>query len=225
MTVFLSVMIGLAIATFSDAAITPSPSISGRVVDGAGSPVPGVFVTTSDESGRSPTRVTTAADGTYQFAALPDGTYRIDFELTGFDLMRRNHLPVRSGAPAIVGDVTLYVSAICECVNVRWPATLRERPGLVTDEAGRPLALARLVVVTPRGGDAAYTDSEGRFRVRVSVDENWALTASASGFIAATQQVSGVVEEPVVFRLRRDGTALPDIERFKRVCCPSDLFR
>jgi len=224
MTVFLSVMISIAIATFSFAAITQSPSISGRVVDAAGSPVLGVFVTISDESARNPKRVTTGADGTYQFAALPDGTYRIDFELTGFDLMRRNHLPVRSGAPAIVRDVTLYVSAICECVNVRWPATLRERPGLVTDEAGRPLALTRLVIVTPRGSDAAYTDSEGRFRVRVQVDENWALTASASGFIAETQQVFGVVEEPVVFRLRRDGTALPDIERFRQMCCPSDLF-
>jgi len=50
------------------------------------------------------------------------------------------------------------------------------------------------------------------------------VTASASGFIAATQQVSGVVEEPVIFKLRRSGTPLPDIERFNRVCCPSDLF-
>jgi hypothetical protein len=165
---------------------------------------------------------TTGRDGTYQFAALPDGTYRIDFEFTGFDLMRRNHLPVRSGATALVGDVTLYVSAVCECVDVRSAARLRERPGLVTDESGRPLAGARLQIVSPAG--LAYTDSEGRFRVRVPVNENWPLTASASGFIAATQQVSGVVEEPVVFKLRRSGTAVPDIERFHRVCCPSDLF-
>ena len=223
-TFFLSVMMSIAIATFPDAAITRSPSIFGRVVDSAGSPVPGVFVTISDASAGRPTRVTTATDGTYEFAALPDGTYRIEFELTGFDLMRRNHVVVHSGATVSVGDVTLYLSAVCECVNVRWPATLRERPGLVTDDSGRPLALARLQIVTPRSTEAAYTDSEGRFRVRLPVDENWALTASTSGFIAATQQVSGVVDEPVVFKLRNNGTALPDIERFKRVCCPSNLF-
>jgi hypothetical protein len=224
MTLFLSLTIGAAIATISDAGISQSPSISGRVVDAAGWPVPGAFVTTTEESGGSPIRATTGPDGTYQFSALPDGTYRIDFELTGFDLMRRNHLPVRSGAPAIVGDVTLYVSGICECVDVRSAATLRERPGLVTDESGRPLARARLQVVSPDRTELAYTDSEGRFRVRVAVRETWTLTASATGFIAATQQVSGRVEEPVVFKLPRSGIPLPDIERFQRACCPSDLF-
>jgi len=224
MTLFLSLTIGFAIATLSDVGLTQTPSVSGRVVDAAGWPVPGAFVTITEESGSRPVRTTTDRDGAYQFAALPDGTYRIDFELTGFDLMRRNHLPVRSDTTAMVGDVTLYVSAICECVDVRSAATLRERPGLVTDESGRPLALARLQIVSPASTGLAYTDSEGRFRVRVPVNENWPLTASASGFITATQQVSGVVEEPVIFKLRHSGTPLPDIERFRRVCCPTDLF-
>jgi hypothetical protein len=224
MTLFLSLTIGFAIATLPNVGIAQSPSISGRVVDAAGWPVPGAFVTTAAESGGAPIRVTTGRDGTYQFAALPDGIYRIDFELTGFDLMRRNHLPVRSGATAIVGDVTLYVSSVCECVDVRSATTRRERPGLVTDESGRPLALARLQIVSPAGAGSAYTDSDGRFRVRVPVNESWPLTVSATGFITATQQVSGVVEEPLIFKLRRSGTPLPDIERFQRVCCPSDLF-
>jgi len=223
MTLFLRLTIGAAIA-MSDAGITQSPSVSGRVVDAAGWPVPGAFVTISEESGGRPIRATTGRDGTYQFAALPDGTYRIYFSLTGFDLMRRNHLPVRSAAAVVVQDVTLYVSGLCECVNVRPPATLRERPGLVTDESGRPLALARLQIVSPASTEWAYTDSEGRFRVRVPVDDKWLLTASASGFITATQPVSGGVEEPVVFKLRQSGTPLPDIERFQAPCCPSDLF-
>src|SRR5262245_27261905 len=109
-------------------------------------------------------------------------------------------------------------------VDVRSPATLRERPGLVTDESGQPLAHVRLQIVSPTHSGVAYTDGEGRFRVLVSVSESWPITASATGFIAATQQVSGVVEAPVVFKLRSAGTPLPDIERFKGVCCPSDLF-
>jgi carboxypeptidase family protein len=122
-----------------------------------------------------------------------------------------------------IGDATLYVSSACECVDVRSETTLRERRGLVTDESGQPLARARLQIVRTTHSGVAYTDSEGRFRVRVPVRESWPLTASATGFITATQQVSGIVE-PVVFKLRRSGTPIPDIERFYRVCCPSDLF-
>ena len=224
MTLFLGLTICAAIATVSDAGISQSTSISGRVVDNFGWPVPGAFVTAIEESRGTPIRATTGRDGTYQFSALPDGTYRIDFELTGFDLMRRNHLRVRSAAAAVVQDVTLYVSGVCECVNVRPAATLCERPGLATDESGRPLALARLQIVSPASTEWAYTDSEGRFRLRLPVNENWLLTASASGFITTTQQASGGVEEPVVFRLRQSGTPLPEIERFRAPCCPSDLF-
>ena len=223
MTPFLRLTIGAAIATMSGAGTSQSPSISGRVIDAAGWPVPGAFVTAIEESGGTPIRTTTGRDGTYQFGAAPDGTYRIDFALTGFDLMRRNHLRVRSAA-AIVQDVTLYVSGVCECVNVRPPGTLGERPGLVTDESGRPLVLARVQIVSPVSSAWTYTDNEGRFRVRVPVNENWPLTVSASGFITATQQVSGGFEEPVVFKLRHSATPLPDIERFRAVCCPSDLF-
>ena len=220
----MSVTISFAIATLSAAGIAQSPSISGRVVDAAGWPIPGALVTAIDESGGAPIRATTGRDGTYQFAAMADGTYRIDFQLTGFDLMRRNHLRVRSDAAVVVQEVTLYVSGVCECVNVRPPATLRERPGLVTDESGRPLALARLEIVSPASTGWAYTDGEGRFRVRLPVDDHWLLTASAGGFVTATQQVSGGVEEPVVFKLRQSGTPLPDIERFRAPCCPSDLL-
>jgi len=167
--------------------------------------------------------VTTGPDGTYQFAALADGTYRIDFALTGFDLTRRNHVRVGTGMTASA-DATLYVSSECECVNVQSVTTLGERPGLVTDESGRPLDHARLQIVSPTHSGVAYTDNEGRFRVRAPVNETWPLTASAGGFVAATQQVAGGLEEPVVFKLRRSAAPLPDIERFYRVCCPSDLF-
>jgi hypothetical protein len=221
--VFLSVMIGVAITAISEAAMTQSPSISGRVVDAAGWPVPGAFVTVTDDRGGSPPRVTTGRDGTYQFAALADGTYRIDFELLGFDRMRRNHVRVRAGATA-TGDVTMYVSSICECVNIQSRTTLSERPGIVTDESGRPLEWVRLQMVSPTHSGVAYTDSEGRFRVRAPVNESWPLTASESGFVTATQQVTGGVEEPVIFKLRRSGTPVPDIERFSGPCCPTDLF-
>jgi hypothetical protein len=72
----------------------------------------------------------------------------------------------------------------------------------------------------------AFADSEGRFRVRVSVNKSWSLTASDSGFGAVTQQMSGDPEDPVIFKLPRSSTMnLPDIEHLNRGCrCPGGLF-
>jgi hypothetical protein len=52
---------------------TQSPSISGRVVDAAGTPIPGVSVTTTEERGGKPALETTGSDGTYQFKGMADG--------------------------------------------------------------------------------------------------------------------------------------------------------
>jgi hypothetical protein len=166
----------------------------------------------------------TGADGAYQFDSLPDDIYSVDFEIMGFDLIRRNHVRVRQDATANV-DATLPVSAICECVRVTEPTELRERSGQVVDEAGRPLARARLEISTPLRHEFAYADNEGRFRVRLPLNESWPLTASASGFAAVKQHVSGTTDLPMVFRLPHVGAmVVPDTERFKRPCCPLDLF-
>lgn len=218
---FLSLAIGAAaIATISDAGITQSPSISGRVADAAGTPIPGVAVTTTEERGGSPALETTGSGGTYQFKGLADGTYRIDFEVQWYDVLRRNHVRVRANSPAVV-DATLALSPIdCECVNVVPRTRVRERVGQVADESGRALPHARLQIVSPAYKEVAHADREGRFRVRVPVSESWPLTASDSGFGAVTQEVSGDAEDPVVFRLPRRGTTiLPDIEHLNNGGC------
>lgn len=213
MTVVPSVTITIAIATLSDAGFAQSPSISGRVVDASGTPIPGVSVTTTEERGGNTSVETTGSDGTYQFKRMADGTYRIDFEAQWYDVLRRNHVRVRANSPA-VADAPLALSPIdCECVNVLPRTPIRERVGQVTDESGRPLAHARLQIVSPAYQEVAHADSEGRFRVRVPVSKSWPLTASDSGFGAVTQEVSGDTEGPVIFKLPRSGTTnLPDTE-------------
>ena len=201
-----------------------APGIAGHAVDSAGYAVPGVSVTAVPEGRGTAKRTLTAADGAYQFDGLSDDTYHVDFEILGFDLIRRNHVRVHQDATARV-DATLPVSAICECVRVSEGAELRERSGQVVDDAGRPLARARVEITTPLRYEFAYADSQGQFRVRLPVNENWVITASASGFELVKQQVSARTDAPIVLRLSHVGTAaVPDTERFPRPCCPRDLF-
>jgi len=220
MNLFLTITIGAAIATISDAAVPQSPSISGRVVDAIGQPIEGVSVMTAAEGGGEPAYETTGSDGTYRFKGLRNGTYRVDFEIRWYDVLRRNHVHVRANSTA-VADATLTLSAIdCECVNVVPPIPIRERVGQVADESDRPLAHARLQIVTATYQEVAFADSEGRFRVRLPIDKSWSLTASDSGFGAVTQQVSADAEDVVTFRLPRSSTMnLPDIEQLNNGGC------
>jgi hypothetical protein len=211
--------------TESNLALAQSTSIAGHVLDASGQPLPGVSVTAISETGGVARSTKSARDGAYQFEGLSDGLYRVDFDLTGFDLIRRNHVRVSPSATIEV-NAALPVSGVCECVELRPPMPLRGRSGQVLDKSGRPLAHARIEIVNPVTREVAYADTEGRFRVRAPVSEPWPLTASDSGFSAVTQQVTGAQTVPVVFRLPATGTSdLPDRERFSRGCrCPGDLF-
>jgi hypothetical protein len=181
-------------------------------------------VTALPEAGGAATRATSGKDGAFRFDGLADGIYRLDFELRGFDPVRRNNVRVEDGAaPAI--DVSLPVGAICECVTTEDSTPLLERSGWVFDESGRPLPHARLEVVAPTRREVAYADVEGRFKVRLPASGEWTVTASDTGFQPETRQETGASAAIITFRLRRDGMARsPDVEHFARRCCPGELF-
>ena len=206
-------------------AAAQSASIVGHVVDAADQPLSGVSVASTPGSGGQVWVTTTDSDGSYRFEVLPEGTYRVDFELPGFELVRRNHVRVGHGISA-EADARLAVGVICECVTIVPATPLRQRAGRVVDEAGRPLPHARLEVVSPLRRDVAYADIEGRFRISAPIHETWPLTASDSGFRSVTRQVSGAVAEPIVLRLAYAGTTgLPESERLSRGCrCPDDFL-
>jgi hypothetical protein len=228
------VMIGDSLAsspTSSQAAFAPASSVVGTVVDAAGQHLPGVAVTAIPETGGEVRAAMSGSNGSYTFDDLPDGTYRIDWYLPGFDVMRRNHVQVLRGETAQV-DVALPVSTICECID-NWGRLGISRPRLTThvgrvmDESGRPLPHARVEIVSPVGREAAYADREGRFQVLLSSTHTWPLTARDSGFGAVTLRVSGGTRAPtLVFRLPNvDTRTLPVVERLTRPCCPdSDLL-
>ena len=201
----------------SGVVVAQSASIAGVVRDGNGGVIPGVDVTTIPQSGGLVRHTTSGSDGSYRLDGLPDGTYRVDFDLRGFELVRRNHVRVGRDAEASI-DVALPVRAICECVTVEPPSPWTQRPGQVVDKAGRPLPHAHIQLV---GREEAYTDNEGRFFIRVPVYEKWSLTASDTGFRPVTEQVSGEDAATVVLSLDYQGTTgAPDVERFGGCECP-----
>lgn len=107
-------------------AVAASGSIAGHVVDTAGQALPGVSVTTIPERGGLAKHTTSDGGGAYRFDELSDFTYRVDFELRGFDLTRRNHVRVRADERITV-DAALSISSVCECVTVQISTALRPR--------------------------------------------------------------------------------------------------
>jgi hypothetical protein len=195
-------------------------SITGVVSDGR-HPIPGVTVMIIPQSGGSVRRTTSGSDGAYRFDGLPDGTYRVDFVLLGFEVVRRNHVSARRDSEARA-DATLRPRAICECITVEPPSPWAQRAGQVIDKAGHPLPHARIELV---GRQVMYTDREGRFLIRVPVNEAWPLSATDTGFRRVTQQVSGADAASVVLTLEYvDAIGVPDLEHFGGCECGGYLL-
>ena len=95
---------------------TTTGTISGRVVDSQGLPLPGVTVSASSPNLQGVSSAVTSANGDYIFTGLPSGTYTITFELSGFEKQTRT----ATLAPTQVFplNVTMGVAALTETVNV-----------------------------------------------------------------------------------------------------------
>ena len=95
-----------------------SSSIDGVVNDESGGALPGVTVTISSPALQVPSMtMVTDAQGRYRFIDLPRGTYRLRFELPGFDPLVREGLEVNAGFAARV-NATLKVGSLHETVTV-----------------------------------------------------------------------------------------------------------
>ena len=217
----LTFVVSLMLIAPSGTVFAQSASIAGVVRDAIGQPIPGATVTAIPQSGGLIRQTTSGSDGSYRFDGLPDGTYRVDFDLLGFELVRRNHVRV-SRDTETKADATLSVRAICECVTVEPPSPWAQRRGQVIDKTGHPLPHARVELV---GRQVMSTDGEGRFLIRVPVNEAWSLTATDTGFRPVTQQVSGADAASVVLILEYVGTTgVPDVQRFGGCLCDGYLL-
>jgi hypothetical protein len=93
-------------------------TIQGRVTDAQGGVLPGVSVTISSPSliGGTQTQVTND-QGNYRFPAVPPGTYTVEFDLTGFNKLRREGIQIALGFTANL-NVELTVATLQETVTV-----------------------------------------------------------------------------------------------------------
>ena len=69
----------------------------GSVTDDQGAVLPGVTVTVTSPSLIGVQTTVTQADGRYIFPALPSGTYKLVFDLTGFRKVERDNINVVLG--------------------------------------------------------------------------------------------------------------------------------
>ncbi len=98
-------------------------SLSGRVADESGGAVPGVTVTaTNTQTGLVRTTVT-ESDGSYRFAALPVGTYKVTAELSGFSTVTTENVELQVATPREI-NVTLKQAAVQEAITVTADAPL-----------------------------------------------------------------------------------------------------
>ncbi|HTM33642.1 MAG TPA: carboxypeptidase regulatory-like domain-containing protein [Vicinamibacterales bacterium] len=91
--------------------------INGTVSDNTGAVLPGVTVTVSSPALIQPQEQITGADGQFRFPALPPGVYAVDFELSGFQNVKREGVRVVINQTLTV-DQQLQVATLQETVTV-----------------------------------------------------------------------------------------------------------
>jgi len=122
-----------------------SASIRGTVTDQSGAVVGNAQVTVKNEETGLTRRVKTNSAGSYSFADLPVGSYRVEVESTGFTTAVRTKVELNVAAVKDV-DIQLAAGAITETVSVEAdPGAVTtvgaEIAGLVTGEQARELPL------------------------------------------------------------------------------------
>jgi hypothetical protein len=106
------------VAAAAPAQTVGAGSILGKIADETGAVLPGATVVIKSPSLQLPQLDTvTAADGTYRFLDVPIGTYRVQYELSGFQTIVREDIKVSAGFVARL-DITMKVGALAETVTV-----------------------------------------------------------------------------------------------------------
>jgi hypothetical protein len=118
---------------------SPQATLSGRVVDATGLPIPGTVVTVQ---GVDITQTfTTDVDGRYRFLDLAPGTYKVTSALQGFTTNVREHVVVNVGQTVVL-PVTLAIGPIEATVTVTAPSPMVDaaQTGTATNVTAAELA-------------------------------------------------------------------------------------
>jgi hypothetical protein len=114
----LALALGAFAASVAFAQTTNRSGIEGKVTDQSGAMLPGVTVTISSPAlqAKQLTSVTDG-EGRYRFTTLPNGAYRVTFELAGFQTVKHEDVRLEVGFVAAI-DVKMAVGGVQETVTV-----------------------------------------------------------------------------------------------------------
>ena len=98
-------------------------TLTGTILDQAGTALPGVTVTVVQPSTHLTRMAVTAADGRFVVPALPAGRYSVRVEPTGFRIFTRDGVTVSTGETVRL-DIRLDVGGVAESVTVTGDAPL-----------------------------------------------------------------------------------------------------
>ncbi len=181
--------------------ILPS-ALEGRVVDsvsGSGVEARVNIVYVGDEYDPAPeAELLTEPDGTFAFAEIPPGEYKVTLQVKGYD-------PYESTIELLPGETSE--------IGFRVDASPENFVGTVRETGTRkPLSAVKVQLWTPDGDEPfaeAYTDKEGRFAFRGVPVGSYTLRLSATGYFTSTSEGLQVLTGEVT-----DGTFLIEAEYY-----------
>lgn len=94
-----------------------SGDVTGTVTDASGAAIPGAGVTLTNTSTNATQQATTSGDGTYRFAFLPPGSYKVSITANGFQSQQRQGVIVAAGQPTSV-NIQLEIAGATQTVDV-----------------------------------------------------------------------------------------------------------
>ena len=153
-------------------------AISGRVVDAAGEPLPGMFVSALGNPGGSGF-ASTDIDGRYTLTDLPQGDYRISFSGAGFATEYFDNTSDRNEATLVT--VTADAGAGGVDAALEKEAVIS---GRVVDASGLPLSGVFVSLTGSAGYFGASTGADGRYYVSSLPAASYKVHFSKAGYAA-----------------------------------------
>lgn len=153
--------------------------INGTVTDNTGAVLPGVTVTASSPALIQAQVQVTGADGSYRFIALPPGVYTVDFELAGFQNVKREGVRVVINQTLTV-DQALNVATLQETVTVTGASPIVDTS---TTQVGTNFT-KELLTEVPSARDIWAFMAQAPGMQMASFDVGGSRSGSQTGFLA-----------------------------------------
>ncbi len=227
--VFLAVL-ALLMGGLAPAQAAATGTVSGKVSDGstiAGAGLVGVTVTLlAEPAAGTPPTATTIADGTYSFAAVPNGTYAVSFEKAGFTKEFFDNAATRdTDTPIVLSDTASDRSNLNAALA---SAGATEIGGKVTNASGIPVEGVDValftrspasggtggVVLTPVASPPITTAPSGEWKTSVAQGD-YVVQFSAAAFRSAYYLAgtpTGTTSESAATAVPVKGTAVPGLD-------------